>query len=218
MLAVPACSCHELVPSGPACAELQLLEARRVITLPLAPAHPTTSFHTNPALCPQSRMASSQELQAEEDRIYAEWMAQAQEAAQAARAAYHERRRAQLLEVGWWVWGKGLMQVVEFDLMQLEGERQALGILNPSDAMSIAHCSCLVHFFHRCRRRALWSRSGAAPPCSRLCLRSRRTACMAGPRVCLRPVSAVDFFAAGDDVLLLLRCVALLLYCLCCCW
>lgn len=38
------------------------------------------------------------ELQAEEDRIYAEWMAQAQEAAQAARAAYHERRRAQLLE------------------------------------------------------------------------------------------------------------------------
>ncbi|PRW39290.1 Soluble starch synthase chloroplastic amyloplastic isoform A [Chlorella sorokiniana] len=43
----------------------------------------------------RQRMA---ELQAEEDRIYAEWMAQAQEAAQAARAAYHERRRAQLLE------------------------------------------------------------------------------------------------------------------------
>lgn len=41
-----------------------------------------------------------QELRAEEDRIYAQWMAQAQEAAQAARAAYHARRRAQLLEVG----------------------------------------------------------------------------------------------------------------------
>lgn len=59
----------------------------------------------SPARCafPRPRV---QELRAEEDRIYAQWMAQAQEAAQAARAAYHARRRAQLLEVGWCLYFK----------------------------------------------------------------------------------------------------------------
>ena len=41
----------------------------------------------------------AQELRAEEDRIYSDWMKAAEAAAVEARKAYHERRRAQLLEV-----------------------------------------------------------------------------------------------------------------------
>ncbi len=40
-----------------------------------------------------------QELRAEEDRIYNEWMRAAESAAQEARMAYHERRRQQLMQV-----------------------------------------------------------------------------------------------------------------------
>lgn len=42
---------------------------------------------------------AAQELRAEEDRIYAEWMRAAEGAAREARMAYHERRRQQLLQV-----------------------------------------------------------------------------------------------------------------------
>lgn len=43
-----------------------------------------------------------QELQEEEDRIYAQWMKAAEGAAQEARLAYHARRREQLMEVRGW--------------------------------------------------------------------------------------------------------------------
>lgn len=48
---------------------------------------------------PLAFLPHPQELKAEEDRIYAAWMAQAEGAAKAARAAYHERRKQQLMEV-----------------------------------------------------------------------------------------------------------------------
>jgi hypothetical protein len=90
-------------PSPPQLPLLQEALQHRTALRPDA-SHPSLSCpaHAPPSAC---RPASTpchpppQELRAEEDRIYTEWMAAAEAAATEARRAYHERRKEQLMQV-----------------------------------------------------------------------------------------------------------------------